>query len=811
MADLENINNNNQTQGEETIQIKDFLYLCIANWKWFVLSLIIVLLAAFVYLLRTPPTYTRTASVLIKTDSKGKSMSSELDAFADLGLFQSNTNVNNELIAFESPAVMTDVVKRLDLQMNYYLPGSFHKDVAYGDNLPVSVAMPGFTEEDYAELTVEVLPDGKVMLSDFSKNDEAVDGNPVTGKMMSTLVTPLGNVIVRPTPNYKGGEYYTLDVVRTPLHATVDAYSKKLTVSLNNEKASVIDLSFKDLSIKRAEDVLNMLINVYNENWIKDKNQIAVSTSMFIDERLAVIEKELGNVDSDISSFKSENLLPDVQAASAMYMDQSSSNNQRILELNNQLYMTKYVRNYLVSDNSKNQLLPVNSGIDNAHIESQISDYNDKVLQRNNFAANSGSKNPLVVDLDHAIASLRSAIITSIDNQLVTLNAQISSLLKTEQQTTSRIAANPTQAKYLLSVERQQKVKEVLYLFLLQKREENELSQSFTAYNTRVVTPPTGSLLPTSPVRNNILLIAFLIGLIIPAGILFLRETLHTTIRGRKDLESLTVPFIGEIPRYMHRKKGILGRKSPNVKAIVVKEGSRDVINEAFRVLRTNLEFMSDGDNGHNVIAITSFNPGSGKSFLTMNIATSLAIKGKKVLVVDGDLRHASASSYVGSPTVGLADYLAGKAADYRSLIVTDNSHGGMQVLPVGTFPPNPTELLFDKRLENLIEEMKGQYDYIFIDCPPIELVADTQIIEKLVDRTIFVVRAGLLERSMLPELEKIYTDKKFKNMSMILNGTESSGGRYGNKYGYRYGYHYGYGSGSYYGSKSYYGSSSED
>ena len=272
---------------------------------------------------------------------------------------------------------------------------------------------------------------------------------------------------------------------------------------------------------------------------------------------------------------------------------------------------------------------------------------------------------------------------------------------------------------------------------------------------------------------------------------------MNTRVRGRKDLENLTIPFIGEIPLFTRKKKGILGKKPQEVKAVVVKEGNRDIINEAFRVLRTNLEFMTGKDKTSNVIIMTSFNPGSGKSFLTMNIAMSLAIKGKKVLVIDGDLRHASASSYIDSPDKGLSDYLGGRIDNLDEIIVPDPKHKSMDILPVGTIPPNPTELLFDERLKQTIDTVREQYDYVLIDCPPVELVADTQIIEKLADRTIFVVRAGLLERSMLSELEKIYDEKKYKNMSLILNGTEGSDGRYG----YCYGYRYGYGSGYHYGS----------
>ncbi len=784
-------------QQDDFLRIQDLLYLCLARWKWFVLSLMVTIGVATVYLLRTPAVYTRTASVLIKEDSKGKSVSSDLESFSEFGLFQSGTNVNNELITFQSPALMTEVVKRLRLDMNYFVPGKFHRQVAYGLTLPVDVTINDLPENESAGFTLKIQPDGTLYLSDFIRNGTDLDEKDVKGSLLDSITTPLGKIIIHTTPNYVKGEAYTLYVGKSSLYNAVNSCSSNLSVSLNSEKASVIDLSFKDNSTQRAEDVLSMLISVYNENWVKDKNQIAVSTSMFINERLGVIERELGNVDEDISSYKSEHLLPDVQAASSMYMAQSSEANAQILSLNNQLYMTRYIRNYLANDANRTQLLPANSGIESANIESQIAEYNKQLLQRNSLVANSSTENPLVVDMDQALASMRGAIIRSIDNQIVTLNSQIKSLRQTEQQTTSRIAANPTQAKYLLSVERQQKVKEALYLFLLQKREENELSQAFTAYNTRIVTPPHGSMLPTSPVHKNIFMVAFALGLLIPVVIIFMRENMNTRVRGRKDLENLTIPFIGEIPLFTRKKKGILGKKPQEVKAVVVKEGNRDIINEAFRVLRTNLEFMTGKDKTSNVIIMTSFNPGSGKSFLTMNIAMSLAIKGKKVLVIDGDLRHASASSYIDSPDKGLSDYLGGRIDNLDEIIVPDPKHKSMDILPVGTIPPNPTELLFDERLKQTIDTVREQYDYVLIDCPPVELVADTQIIEKLADRTIFVVRAGLLERSILSELEKIYDEKKYKNMSLILNGTEGSGGRYG----YCYGYRYGYGSGYHYGS----------
>lgn len=791
---------NKPAGNDDFLRIQDLFILCLAKWYWFVISLAILLGAATIYLLKTPPVYTRSASLLIKEDGKSGSGNEAAGVLGDIDIFRTSTNINNEMLSMQSPAVMYEVVRRLHLDVNYTTDGRFYDPVIYGSDNPYEVSFFDLGDAESASFTLRPDKDGQVKLTDFTRNGEEADGDAVTA-LNDTVQTPVGRLLVNARPGSTAAQQMVF-VSRISMQDATADYSSRLSVALNDEKSTVVNLTLLDVCTQRAEDVLNTLISVYNENWVKDKNQIAVSTSMFINERLGVIERELGNVDEDISSYKSENLLPDVQAAASMYMAESSETNAKIQTLNTQLSMTRYVRSYLTGASSRNQLLPANSGIENSGIEKQIAEYNTLQLRRNDLVANSSETNPLVVDMDHSLHALRDAIIRTLDNYVTTLNTQLRALQQSARQTTARIAANPSQGKYLLSVERQQKVKESLYLFLLQKREENELSQAFTAYNTRVIMPPSGSMAPTAPAKKNILLIAFVIGLIIPVAVIFLRESMNTRIRGRKDLEALTLPFVGEIPQAATKKKGTSDKKSTENNPIVVHEGSRDIINEAFRVLRTNLEFMTDKEQHSNVIVVTSFNPGSGKSFLVMNIAVSLAIKQKKVLVIDGDMRHGSTSAYVGSPQTGLSNYLSGHVSNLKDIIVTDVRHANLQFLPVGTIPPNPTELLFSDRLKQLIDTVRNQYDYIFIDCPPIEMVADTQIIEQLADRTLFVVRTGLLERSMLPELQRIYDEKKYKNMALILNGTVGSGGHYGYRYGYRYGYHYGYGSGSYYGSK---------
>ena len=783
MATQDNITTNVK-QSDDFIRVRDLLNICIAKWYWFVISLAITIGVAIIYILSTPPVYTRSASLLIKEDGKNGS-AVDAGVLSEIDIFQTSTNVNNEIQLLQSPSVMLDVVKRLHLDVNYHADGRFYRRTLYGSTCPYTVEFTDLGDNDIVTFTIDSQDGNNLTLNEFTFNGEEFDGetNAVIG---DTVATPIGRLVVKPTiidTTALSSVVSPIYVTRNGMLSTTRAYTSGLTVALSNDKSSVINLTFNDVCIQRAEDILNTVIAVYNENWIKDRNQVAVSTSMFINERLGVIERELGNVDESISSFKSENLLPDVQAAANMYMSQSSTTTAQILALNTQLSMARYIRSYVTNANGRNQLLPANSGIENANIESQIAEYNSMQLQRNSLVANSSEQNPLVQDLDQSLNAMREAIVSSIDNLMVVLNTQLNSLQQSERQTTARIAANPSQGKYLLSVERQQKVKESLYLFLLQKREENELSQAFTAYNTRIITPPTGSPIPTSPEKKNIFLVAIALGLIIPFGTLFAKENMNTKLRGRKDLESLTLPFAGEIPLVTSK-----GKKQQENNKIVIEQGHRDVVNEAFRVLRTNMEFML-GDASENgkapVILFTSFNPGSGKTFLAVNTAACIAIKGKRVLVIDGDLRRGSASAYIDKPQLGLSDYLGHRTNDIASITVEVENHPTLHIIPVGTIPPNPTELLADKRFNQLIEDVRTKYDYIFIDCPPIDIVADTQIISKIADRTIFIVRAGLLERDMLPELQRMYDEHRFKNMALVLNGTEATHSRYAYRYGY--------------------------
>ena len=795
--------NNTLNSISDALNLRDIIGGCLRRWYWFLICALIAVGIAQYTTMKKIPVYSRHASILIKDSNTRRTSSSELEQMFSTGMAPTMRKLVNEKLTFESPALMEEVVRRLRLDMDYWIDGRFHRNVLYGYSLPIRVQMLDLPDNAGADLQVKAIKDEGFELSQIERAGILYDFT-AKGAAGDTLTTPVGRVIVTQTEYINDSHYdRPIYVSHKPISTMVASCTGRLSVVEAAEKGDVLDLAFSDYSPQRAEDVLSTLITVYNEKWVEDRNRMVVSTSHFIKDRLSDIERDLGQVDESIASFKSSNLIVDSKNASSGIVDLNQNTQRELQEVDNQEFMCRYVRNYIVENTAISELIPLPGSII-GEVNGLVTQYNNTVLNRNYLIKNSSESNPLVEELTETLNTYRQNILSAVDAQLEVLEAQKNNLKRKERVINKKIAESPNQTKQLLTIERQQKVKESLYLYLLQKREENELSQTFTAYNNRVLTPPTGSMSPTYPQGNKSLLMALLIGLLIPLVIIYIIEVGTTTVRGKKDLEHMTIPFVGEIPQYVRRTgrfKNLFKTKKQKkaerltVKETVVKEGKRDVINESFRVLRTNLEFMTREDKG-NVMILTSFNPGSGKTFLSINMAISLAIKGKKVLAFDGDLRHASLSSYVDRPKEGLSNYLAGQIDDINSVIYQDELRPSLHILPTGTIPPNPSELIGSDRFEALLKKLRKSYDYIIIDCPPVDIVADTQIIEKSADRTLFVVRAGLLERSMLTELEKLYAENKYKNMALILNGTLSEhnyGYKYGNRYGYKYGYKYGY------------------
>lgn len=795
-------NNNQNSEGKRTVRLSDVIKITLHHWPWIVLSVVVCVSLATFYVLRSQPTYKRFSQIVIKDDSGGSSLGSQLSAFAGMGMLGSSTNIRDEINKLQSPDLMETVVRRLNLDMNYSLPGKFHDKIVYGDSLPVVVTLSDFTDADAASFKLEVAKNGDITLSDVVRSTERnpepvmfdfVQKAPI--KFGIPAKTPLGQLLVTTGPAYVPGQEYTVMIDRQPIIAAANDYSGKIDIQLQDQWANTIEFTAVDNDLQRADDLLTNMVKVYNENWIQNQNETSKSTNKFISERLVAIERDLSGVDSDIADYQSSNLVPDLVLTTTRYMQTDQKAEELVLNLNNRLQVTKFLKQYLDNPANRNTVLPANVGIESPAIEKQITEYNKQLLERDRLVTNSSEHHPLLVSMDSQLNNMYSAIKTSVNNEISSLTEQLRNVQGVKGEATSKIANSPVQAKHLLSVERQRKVMESLYTFLLQKREENELTQVFTPSNTEVIAKPFGDLMPVSPKKKLIVAFAFLFGFCLPFGVTFVKEVTNTKVRSKKEIEELSIPLIGEIPWWRDRK-GDKERKAAGMdERIVVEPSNRNIINDAFRVLRTNVNFLTKNDgviDGQrkrgSVIMMTSIDANNGKSFVSANLAVSLALREKKVIVIDGDLRHGSTSELIGSPAKGISDFLSGGVPDWRSLVVTDGSMQGADVLPVGHFPPNPTELLEVDRFSEMVTEMSREYDYVIIDCPPVNAMADARIIEKISDRCIFVVRIGHLERENLPELEKLYKNKEYKNMSVILNGIQ----QYGRKkmYGYSDGYH---------------------
>lgn len=687
---------------------------------------------------------------------------------------------------------MKEVVERLDLNNSYTVKRGLREDVLYRES-PVLFAELDTLKSVPVSFTFVLNKDNKINISDISVNYAPFNKDVVATFGDSIQFGKIKFLVVKPNWNASAYVGQKIHYSHFSVKSAASALIGGLATALSNEKTSIVDISFTSPSIQEADDILTTLIQVYNEHWIRERNQIAVSTSRFIDDRLGVIEKELGNVDSDISSYKSENLMPDVQAVSSMYMNQASSAQTEVSNLSNQISLAEMVRSQLSGD-SFDKPLPVNTGLVNADILSNISQYNTTVIERNRLLELTGETNPVVKDRTQVLRTLRGNILASINAYIATLRAQKANAQRQASVSNSKIAANPAQAKYLLSVERQQKVKESLYLFLLQKREENELTQAFTAYNTSIIEEPHGGWTPTFPNKQNIWMMAFLCGFGLPIAFFVAREMLDTKVRGKKDLSSLSIPYIGEIPQNAPKRRGLdrlRKKKIAQKREIVVADGKRDMLNEAFRVVRTNLEFIGTTDSKCKVITITSANPGSGKTFISINLAKSLALKDNKVLLLDLDIRKGSLTKMIGKTDKGMTNYLVGKVSADEIITRNIDNTPLLDAVCMGPVPPNPTELLSSKKLDDFVDSMKEHYDFIIIDCPPVELVTDVRIINRLTDLTIFVIRSGVFDKEELTTVQEFYDEDRYHNMAILLNGTDINSG-YG-YHRYSYSYHYGY------------------
>lgn len=763
----------------------DFVQLILSNWYWFALSIIVCCLCAAFYLRRTAPVYQRSASVLVKDSRKGSA--AEVIAFSDIMGGMGRRSVDNEVYILQSRRLMEEVVKRYDLGTSYSVSGRIRTSDIYGST-PLLVKFITAAPSDAGSFKYTIKKEGKIALGDFRDRKGEEQSFKATAVIGDTITTPLGKIIFVPTPYVDQYTDKKVNVTKYPLNEITESYRKRLQCNITDKMASVINISMSDVVPKRAEDVINGIIDAYNADAINDKREISNLTEKFINERLLTLGQELNVADDEIASFKKENRIYSPHEEASLSAEEIARLKKESMSLEGSLEIAQYILDYVRNDASGSSLIPAAtvsmSGASSA-LASQIDMYNTNVLNYQRLLAESSENSPVIMDLKAQISSVRGAIITSLESHIEGLKLQIANVSNEQRKADFRMTSSPTKEKELLSITRQQKVKEELYIYLLTKLEENALTGATAESNARVIDLAYGSNRPISPRSMMIYLMALVIGAIIPFVILYIMELLNTTVRSRREVEeALSAPFLGDIPRFE-------GKADYNV---VVKENSRDVISEAFRILRTNINFMSV-DRNMQVITLTSSIPHSGKTFISTNLAMTLAISGKKVLLMDLDLRRRTLSKQMGhrNDRRGLTSYLSGTLSSLNDAISKTSLHDNLDMMYAGPQPPNPSEMLMSQRVDAMMTELRKMYDYIIIDNVPAMAVADAMIIDRFVDLTIYVVRQGNLDRRQLPDIEQLYREKKFNNMAIVLNGVSHNRSSYGYGYGYGYGYSYNY------------------
>ena len=793
---------------ERVFSLRDIWALFWGHKWWYVISLIIACAIAYFYLYRTPKLYQSTEKIIIETDQSADVLSDMSAAMRRRSYY--GHNLSNEVIALKSPDLMTKAVERLGLETNYTHLMLFRERELY-NQAPFFLSILGDDNKASSfSFVVHKKDDRTFILDNFRVGGDDLSSKPVTGSFGDSLVTPIGSIRLTES-QYLHTWKDDIRISWASARRRAIGYAGRMGVAASRDESSVLTLSMTDYSPERAKNLLATVLDIYNEQWVENKNRAAANTSEFIAERLVILQKELGDIDNDIKEYKQQNKITDVGAVSGQYLSQSSTYSEKAFANSNQLAISQMIRDRLTDPTQSNTLLPANSGLTNSTIESQISAYNSTLMKRDKYLKESSEANPMVADLNANLDAMKANITRSLDNNISALQLQQSRINAQEGAILGKLASTSGQALQLQSMSRDQKVKESLYIYLLQKREENELATQLNVSNNRLIQSATTGT-PVAPVSKKIYLIAIILGLGIPFLIFFLRILFNTAVRTRSDVAKLKIPFLAEIPQVLQEKKGLFKKANhfdEKSCKVMVQQGKRDVINEAFRVLRTNLDMMIGSSDSCHVIMVTSFNPNAGKTFTTMNMAASMAVKGAKVLMLDLDLRKASLSTALEKKGSGVASYLNGRVDDYHPHIQEVDEN--LFILPVGSLPPNPSELLVSEKFKNLVSELRKEYQYIFMDCPPVDIVADTTIISHSADITVFIIRAGLFDKQALPALDELYESGRYNRMAFILNGVERMQGSYGQhygsgNYGYGYGsygygghgYGYGYGYGSY-------------
>ena len=797
---IEEKRENRGEQPEEQVNIQEILFRYLIHWPWFVGAVVACLIAAWVYLYMSTPVYNISATVLIKDDKKGGSagMLSGLESLGLDGMISSSQNIDNEIEVLRSKTIVKEVVEDLGLYISYTDEDEFPSRNMYKTS-PVQVSLTP-QEADLLEepmiVKMALQPQGSMDVTVKIDDDEYQKH---FEKLPAVFPTDKGTLAFFLTPDSVLSSKRTLeeatDLEKTTRNITATINRpltvakwccKNMTIEPTSKTTSVAVISLKNSNVQRGKDFINKLLEMYNINTNNDKNEVAQKTAEFINERISIISKELGSTEKDLESFKRGAGITDLTSDAQIALTGSAEYEKKRVENQTQINLLQDLQKYM--QNEGYEVLPSNIGLQDLNLAAAINRYNDVLVERKRLLRTSTENNPAIVNLDTSIRAMKANVQATLEGTLQGLMITKSNLDREASRYSRRISNAPGQERAYVSIARQQEIKAGLYLMLLQKREENAIALAATANNAKIIDEAIADDTPVSPKRSMIYLIALVLGVGIPVGIIYLIELTKFKIEGRVDVEKLTsVPIIGDIP--------LTDEKNDKNGSIAVFENKNNLMSETFRNIRTNLQFMLDND--QKVILVTSTVSGEGKSFVSANLAISLSLLGKKVVIVGLDIRKPGLNKvfHLSNKEKGITQYLSNPETDLMELVQPSDINKNLFILPGGSVPPNPTELLARNGLDKAIEILKQNFDYVIMDTAPIGMVTDTLLIGRVADLSVYVCRADYTHKAEYTLINELSIEKKLPNLCTVINGVDLKKRKYGYYYGYgKYGKYYGYG-----------------
>ena len=783
---------------DKEIDIKELLFKYLIHWPWFVGTVVACLIAAYVYLYVATPVYNISATVLIKDDKKGGSSNNVggLDELGLNGLITSSQSIDNEIEVLRSKTLVKEVVSYLNLYVTYQDEDLIPSKELYKTS-PVQVNMtPQEAEKLKKNIVVEMVvqPQGSLDVNvkmddrEIQKHFEKLPAILPTDRGTISFFQATDSIPVEgdedAASSVQGARHITATISR-PMNVA-RGYGEDLAIEPTSKTTSVVTVSLKNSSLRRGQDFINQLLEMYNRNTNNDKNEIAQKTAEFIDERIGIISKELGSTEADLETFKRDAGITDLSSDAQIALSGNAEYEKKQVENRTQISLVEDLKRYL--SHSEYEVLPSNVGLKDAALATQIDRYNEMLIERKRLLRTSTESNPAIVNLDTSIRATKANVQATIEGTLQGLFITKADLDREAKRYMRRISDAPGQERRYVSIARQQEIKAGLYLMLLQKREENAIMLAATANNAKIIDEAIADDIPVFPKRGIIYLVALVLGFVIPVAVIFLIDLTKFRVEGHADVEKLTsVPIVGDIP--------LTNEKNAKDGSIAVFENQNNLMSETFRNIRTNIQFMLQND--RKVILVTSTVSGEGKSFTSANLAISLSLLGKKVVIVGLDIRKPGLNKVfsLSSKEKGITQYLSNPEMDLMSLVQPSDVNKNLFILPGGTVPPNPTELLARDGLDKAIDMLKNNFDYVILDTAPVGMVTDTLLIGRVADLSVYVCRADYTHKAEYTLINELSHEQKLPNLCTIINGVDLKKRKYGYYYGYgKYSKHYGYG-----------------